>query len=185
MKPTTLPEDRRPVLQPPRFGLLSLLLAIAGLSGLFAIVHYFGAYGAAIAILFVLCVAAHVVGNALGTKLREFGDTPLEVDGTPARRAPFSRPPTPAEFAPLTRLRQRYSLGKRIVVITVGGAVAGGLLGFFTVLWLADQTTAWHVFGLGVLACAVLGGIWTFAAASFVQVTWNEFLDARRDSSRP
>ncbi len=180
-----LPDDRRPVLRPPRFGLLSLLAGIAVLSVLFAVSHYFGTYGAAIAILFVLCVVAHVVGNALGTKLRDFGDTPVEADGSPAQRLPVARKPTAADFAPLTRLRERYSLGKRIVVITSLGAAAGGLVGYFGVQWLADDQTAWHVFGLGAVACAVLGGIWTFAAASFLQVTLGEFLHARRGSRQP
>jgi hypothetical protein len=181
-QPGLIPDDRRPVLQPPRFGLLSLLVAIAILSALFAISHYFGTYGAAIAILFVLCVVAHVVGNALGTKLRDFGDRPVQPDGSPTRPLQVPRKLTAADFAPLTRLRERYSLGRRIFVITTAGAVIGGLVGYLCVVWLADDQTGWHVFGLGAVACAVLAGIWTFAAASFLQVTLGEFLHARRNS---
>src|SRR5687767_10127728 len=101
INPEPLPDDRRPVLRPPRFGLRSLLVGIGVLSTLFAISHYFGTYGAAIAMLFGLCVVAHVVGNALGTKLRDFGDTPVEADGSPARRLPVHRKLTAADFAPL------------------------------------------------------------------------------------
>jgi hypothetical protein len=161
------------------------LAGIAVLGVLFAMVHYWGAYGAALGVLFALCVAAHVIGNALGTKLRDLGDTPLDEHGCPTRRLPEIRKPNPMDFAPLTRLRERYSLGKRIVVFTGMGAAAGGLAGFFAVAWLDDGHTAWHIFGLGTAACAVLGGIWTFAAASFLQVTLGEFLQARRDSNHP
>lgn len=177
------PDDRRPVLQPPRFGLFSLLVAIAVISGLLAIVHYFGAYGACIAILFALCVVAHVMGNAMGTRLRDLGDTPVGADGSPAPRPVHLEKPSASDFAPLTRLRERQSLGKRIVVITTAGALAGGLLGYAGVCWFADGRTAWHVFAFGTVACAVLGGIWTFAAASFLQVMFGELLHAHRNSS--
>ena len=178
-----LPDDRRPALQPPRFGLLALLGMVAGFSGLFAISHYFGTYGAAIAILFGLCVVAHVVGNAMGTRLRDLGDTPVNTDGSPAGHRPAMHKPQAGDFAPSTRLRERYSLGKRIFVLTGLGTLIAGILGYLVVDWLADDHTGWHVFGIGSVACAVLGGIWTFATASFVQVTLGEFLHARRNSS--
>ena len=178
-----LPDDRRPALQPPRFGLLTLLVMVAVLSGLFAIIHYFGTYGAAIAILFGLCVVAHVVGNAMGTKLRDFGDTPVNADGSPTGHRPVLDKPKAADYAPSTRLRERYSLGKRVFILTGFGTLIAGIFGYLLVDWLADDHTGWHVFGIGSVACAVLGGIWTFATTSFVQVTLGEFLHARRNSS--
>lgn len=177
------PDDRRPVLQPPRFGLLALLVAIAVMGGLLAIVHYFGAYGASIAILFALCVAAHVLGNAMGTRLRDLGDRPVSADGAPISKASNYGKPAASDFAPLTRLRERHSLGKPVFIITVAGAILGGLLGYAAVCWLADARTGWHVFGFGTVAFAVLGAIWTFAAVSFVKVIFGEMLHAHRNSS--
>src|SRR5262245_13086936 len=104
------PDDRRPALPPPRFSLGALFVGTALLGVLFAGIHYFGTFWIVIVILFALCVVAHVAGNAIGTKLREFGDTPLEADDTPARVPPIAKP-APSDFAPVTRLRQRRPLG--------------------------------------------------------------------------
>jgi hypothetical protein len=178
----TPPDDRRPALQPPQFGLLGIFVALTVIAVLFAVTHYFGSYGAAIVALFVLCVVAHVVGNALGTRLRDFGDQPVRADGSPAPRSRQFQKPSANQFAPHTRLRDRSSLGKRILFVTVFGAGLGAFLGFVGVQWVADDRTTWPVFLLGTGACAVLGAIWTFATASFLQVTVGEFLHARRNS---
>lgn len=177
-------DDRRPTLQPPRFGLGSLFIAVAVMGALSAVVHYFGGYGAAIAILFLLCVAGHVLGNALGTKLRQFGDTPLEEDGTPVRHIVAIAKPLPADFAPVSRLHGRHPLGKRIVFITGTGGVLGALIGFLAIVWFTEGPMEWRMTVLGIFACSVLGGIWTFAAASFIQVTIGVFVHAHRESPR-
>src|SRR6185503_15726974 len=101
------PDDRRPALQPPRFGLFALLMAIGVIGALCAVLRYFGAYGAVIAILFFLCVVAHVVGNAMGTKLRDCGDRPVDADGLPNRRTISLRKPLAADFGPVTKLSSR------------------------------------------------------------------------------
>jgi hypothetical protein len=159
----------------------SLFAGIAGLGVLFAVSHYFGSYGAAIAILFALIVAMHVIGNALGTRLRDLGDTPLSSTGS-AAQSTSPRRLTTADFAPLTRLRQRISLGKRILILTVLGAVAGGLLGLFGIEWLSGEPAEWPVLAAGTGACAVLGAIWSYAISSFLIVTVGEFLHADRNS---
>lgn len=182
--PIPNPDDRRPALPPPRFSLGTLFVVTAGLGVLFAGVHYFGIFWIVIVILFVLCVVAHVAGNALGTKLRQFGSTPLEPDGTPADVQPIAKP-RPGDFAPVTRLRQRRPLGRRILFITGCGALVGGFVGFIGIAWLTDGPAEWQVYTLGAGASAVLGAIWTFAAASFIQVTFGEFLHARRESRHP
>lgn len=151
---------------------------------LFAGIHYFGTFWIVIVILFALCVVAHVAGNAIGTKLREFGDTPLEADDTPAGVHPIAKP-APSDFAPVTRLRQRRPLGRRILFITGCGALLGALVGYLGIEWLVEGPTDWQVCAMGAFGSAVLGGIWTFAAASFIQVTFGEFLHARRESRHP
>lgn len=160
-----------------------MLAGMAVLGGLFAIIHYFGAYGAAIAILFALCIVAHVAGNALGTKLREHGDTPLGEDRVPTFRAAVRAKPTAGDFAPLPRLHGRHSLGRHILVITAIGGFAGGTLGYFGIEWLAGEHVGWKVLAVGCSACVVLGAIWTFAAASFLQVTLGELFQFRRETS--
>jgi hypothetical protein len=87
----------------------------------------------------------------------------------------------PTDFAPVTRLRERYSLGKRNIAITLLGAVIGGLLGGAGLLWLGGEKTPWIVAVLGFGASAVLGGIWTFAASSFIHVMLGAWFHAAKD----
>src|SRR5262245_27301642 len=122
------PSDRRAGLQPPRFGLGSLFFAVAVLGLMFAFIHYVGMYGSVIAIFFLLCVAAHVAGNAIGTRLREIGSAPVPGSTTESDFVSATRV-SPADFAPATKLRERSSLGKPIVVVTALGIVAGGVGG--------------------------------------------------------
>lgn len=173
-------DDQRPGLKPPRFGLAALFVAVAVLGLMFAVIHYVGMLGSAIAILFLLCVAAHVVGNAIGTRLRDIGSQPTSDSKAPHGRRRF-RDVMPSEFAPMSRLRERSSLGKRNIVITVCGAMIGGVLGGAALQWLSAGHSTWQIIGLGICASAVLGGIWTFAASSFIQVMLSAWFHASRE----
>lgn len=162
-------------------------MAVVALFGLvFALGHYVGLYGAAIAVLVILCIGAHVAGNAIGTRLRD-GDATGTPDG--ARQAALARvarrPVAPAEFAPTTRLRGRYSLGRPIVVITALGSLFSGIAGGLGLFWLTGARSPWTVIALGAAASAVLGAIWTFAAASFIQVTAGAWFHAANGRHKP
>src|SRR5262249_6208973 len=110
----------------------------------------------------------HVAGNAIGTRLREIGDQP-EGDLPPAAMTTSARP-QPQDFAPVTPLGKRQSLGRTIVVaISIGvasGAVGGGFWTFIASRGHADPLNI----PVGVVAFAVLGGIAAFATAAFAQV---------------
>jgi hypothetical protein len=178
-----VPDDHRPGLPPPRFGLAGLMVAVTLLGGFFALLNYAGSHAAALAILFALAVIAHVVGNAMGTRLRQNGDTPP--CDRPARNPAGRRDrPQAADFAPATKLRNRSALGRPIAWITVSGTVAGGLLGGFVFWRLVDRPADYAGVLCGALAAAVLGGIWTFVAASFLQVAGGAMWQALRDSNR-
>jgi hypothetical protein len=160
------------------------MLAVAVLGGMFALVRYVGWYGSAIAVFFLLCVVAHVAGNAIGTSLRDLGgprrtDSPVEWF---AGRAPVRV--SPRDFAPRTELSLKRSLGKPIILVTVAGAVLAGVAGGCGFWWLADGRGTALTIGLGAAASAVLGGIWTFAAGSFMQVTFGEWFRAARGARR-
>lgn len=173
-------DTSRPGLRPPRFGLATLMMGVSLLALLFAVLHYVGMLASVITIFFLLCVIAHVAGNAIGTQLRHLGNLPEQDSNSPAdkRRMRFA---SPSDFAPVTRLRERYSLGKRHVAITLVGAVVGGALGGCGLLWLGGGTLPWVVCVLGFGASAVLGGIWSFAASSFVHVLLGAWFQAAKD----
>jgi hypothetical protein len=174
-------DDVRTGLQPPRFGLASLMVLVAVLGGMFALIRYVGWHGSAIAIFFLLCVVAHVAGNALGTRLRAIGSEPPEV---PDEGRQSARRVAPQEFAPATELREKRALGRPVFGITILGALLAGAAGGYAFWWLADRPLSLAALGLGAGACAVLGGIWTFAAGSFIQVTCGAWFRAARGPAK-
>jgi hypothetical protein len=176
-------DDRRHGLRPPRFALGTLMAAVALCGVFFAVLSYAGSHVTALLVLFALAVLAHVAGNAIGTRLRECGDARLGEEGAAETGSEQSRQAARSAFAPASRLRQRASLGPAILVITVVGTLlcgAGGGYGFFL---LADRPVALANVVFGALAAAVLGGIWTFIAASFVKVAGSAIWQAARDAN--
>ena len=114
-----------------------------------------------------LSIFCHVAGNCLGMRLREIGDQPQ----FPADQSPRPRGrATPQDFAPVTRLGSRHSLGWTIIVASsigvTSGAIGGGL---WTFLAGHGHVGIEHI-AIGVIAFAFLGGMAAFATVAFTQV---------------
>jgi hypothetical protein len=155
-------------LRPPQFGLRALLLLVAACGVLFALGRWLDPIAVAALAFLAISVFFHVAGNAIGTRLREIGDSPAIVaDEVLTARRPE---PRPQDFAPATQLGQRRSLGWMIVVASsVGvttGAIGGGLWTFVASRGEAELLNI----AVGVVAFAVLGGIGAFATFAFGQV---------------
>lgn len=167
-------------LPPPQFSVLSLLVCMFLLAAVFAAFKYAGPFGGFAAVLTVLTVLGHVLGNALGTRLRKGGQTASD------EQPPIveSRQLQASDFAPSTRLRQRRPLGMPVLIATTGGVLAGVLFSiglFWGNYW--PGATAIHLV-VAAIAFGVLGGIWTFLGTSFLQVSVGELVSASRESHR-
>lgn len=183
----TPPDDRRAGLDPPQFHLSTMLWGVALLAVLFAMVTYFGLHSALVLTLFALAVAAHVAGNALGTKLRASGDRPLPWSQGEAPATPIRQAPAAEDFAPTTELRERRPLGLPIVIATIAGGLVTAAVGGLLMVAILDRAPTWTAMIAGTVACGALGAIWTFVTFSFVQVTWSACWQATRkiDQHRP
>jgi hypothetical protein len=123
-----------------------------------------------VAIAFLLLsIAAHVAGNAIGTQLRR---NPAPEDAVANSLKPGHIKQLTAEhFAPATRLSQSNSLGWPLFAVTMAGLVGGGIVGaYWVIVTSAEQPAELNVV-VGVVACSVLGGVFSFVAAGFLQVT--------------
>jgi hypothetical protein len=140
-----------------RFGsycALALLIGIACTA-----IGWLGLAGWLAAMVVVGSLAAHVAGNALGTRLRDATDERLE---RPVRHA------TPLPHHEPSLLHERTSLG-RLVPVSVGiGAVCGGVAGSYALVLATGASFAGAV--IGGVSSAVIGGLVGFLAASFVEV---------------
>lgn len=119
-------------------------------------------------------IAAHVAGNALGTKLREATDRDLFKTGRRPHAVPL---PLPLPLPP-ANLQRRASLGSLVVVSAVIGGGCGGIAGSVMLYWLAASSPAGAV--LGGLSSAVIGGLIGFLGASFVEIVRTSLREAIR-----
>lgn len=139
---------------------LGSYISIAVLLGLACTaIGWLGLAGWLAALVIAGSLAAHVAGNAIGTKLRETSDARLERP----RHQIVSLPPRVPSL-----LRERTSLG-RLVPISVGiGAVCGGIAGTIALMVATGASVAGAV--LGGVSSAVIGGLGGFLGASFIEV---------------
>jgi fatty acid desaturase len=183
------PDDRRlpssfvPI---PQFRLRTLLLLMAVCGALFALVQAIGMLMSLVLLVAIGLVAAHVIGNALGTRLR----------GEAARRSSMDEateePPPVSGTVPMrpiaSKLTEHRRLPRRLLAIAgiwavMGGIVGGGLITAFA--W-QDITVAGVALGIG--SSAVLGGLAGFLASSFFTVAraaWREALGEPPQRAKP
>ena len=170
-------EDPDAALKPPQFTLRTLLVVMTALACLFAVMTAVGSLWSLAILLLLALVSAHVVGNAVGTKLR---DRSARCPIVRHRIVP-SRFATPREFALPKRLTEPAPLHWITLVMAGGGALAGGYFGGSA---LADNypeaTTAAVV--LGVVSSGVLGGFAGFATSSFLSVMRQALSEAHAGS---
>jgi hypothetical protein len=156
-------------LRPPQFGLRTLLAIVTVCGILLALRQWLDPIVIFVLVFLAACVFCHVVGNAIGTRLRQIGDLP---DAIPPEDS-FQRlrvPPQPQDFAPATHLSRRQSLGWVIVIASSVGATSGAIGGgLFTFLVARGEAGPLEIV-IGVIAFAVLGGLVVFAVFGFAQV---------------
>ena len=145
---------------------LTVVIAVAC-----AAIGWLGLAGWMAGVVVVASIAMHVAGNALGTRMQEAADRER------AARPPELRPESPSlpQSIP-TRLERHETLG-RLVPISAGiGATVGGLTGTVMLAMLTRSSAAGAL--LGGASSAVIGGLFGFLAASFVEILRTSLRDA-------
>lgn len=153
---------------PPQFGLRSLLLAMAVVAALCAVMQAVGMYAFLVLLFFLGLICAHVVGNALGTRLRAQGDR-LARGGARWGDPPPTSGRLPAQISG-SRLAKHGQLPRALRGCILLGAGAGGLTGgsLITIVCREHITTPGIL--LAVISSAALGGLAGFLAGSFYSV---------------
>jgi hypothetical protein len=172
-------DDPDATLKPPQFTLRTLLLIIFALACLLAVMTAIGSLWSLAILLLASLVLAHVLGNAVGTRLRDRSVSRLDVD--PALTP--SRPIPRRELLSPKRLTEPARLHWITLVITVGGAAAGGYLGGSALAASYPEATTAAVV-LGYVSSGVLGGFAAFTISSFISVARGALSEAHAASDR-
>jgi hypothetical protein len=163
------------------------MLAMVAVSCLMAVGTAVGMTLSLAMLFFVGLITAHVLGNSLGTKLRDRATTSFAGDG-PLDEAERTKAPVlklPANLAP-GRLGQHKQLSRVAPAMAGGGAVLGAFVGGTLSALIYPEAGAAAI-ALGVCSAAVLGGLGGFLASSFVTVilgAWREALKASEPHRR-
>jgi hypothetical protein len=144
-------------MRPVTYSWLAVVLGIAC-----AAIGWLGIAGWMAAFVILASVAVHVAGNAIGTRLRDETDRDLTRVGSPrsVRRLPPRAPPA--------QLQRRTSLGSLVPVSAGIGSICGGAAGSIALYQLTSSSLAGAL--LGGASSAVLGGLFGFLVASFIEI---------------
>lgn len=145
-----------------------------------AAIGWLGVAGWLAVVVVVASVAAHVAGNALGTRLRDAADRDPRRFGTRPQVTVIPAPAGPS------RLERRTSLGSLVPISATIGACCGGVAGAVALRALAASSLAGAM--LGGVSSAVIGGLAGFLGASFVEIvrtSVREAIDAERQAAAP
>jgi hypothetical protein len=178
--PPPPPEDHDATLRLPQFSLRTLLIGTSLVALLLALMMAIGT-GWSLAILFlVVLVTGHVLGNSLGTRLRDGGLGRATRPVAARQDGSFAR--TSAGMLPSpTRLRERTRLHWIVFVFTLMGACAGGYLGGTSLAsTYPEATSAAHA--LAYASSGVLGGFAVFVSCAFLSVVKQALREANAGS---
>jgi len=142
---------------------LAVVIAVAC-----AAIGWLGLAGWMAALVLLASVGMHMAGNAIGTRLCESADCDVH------RRQLPQQQPLPA--ARPTHLERRSSLGRLVPVSAGIGAACGGTVGTASLLAFTASSPAGAV--LGGVSSAVMGGLFGFLGASFVEVVRTSLREA-------
>ena len=178
--------DHRPGLKPPQFRLRTMFWAVAAVGVILVLFQTAGpAVGTAI-LLFGMVLLAHVAGNAIGTKLRQNGNTPIDyLPGFASSiRVTQHRRPRRIEFAPVTKLSLKTSIGRLIFVLAGFAAAGGAAWGAYFLFLIDDGPPRWADVSLSIVSFGVLGGLWGFWLFSLAKVCWQALAQSHTTHSR-
>ena len=136
----------------------------------FAAISWFGLAGWMAATVVVASIAMHVAGNAIGTRLRDSAAKDRDLHELTPLSTVIPPPSAP------TRLERHERLGFLVPISASIGATIGGVTGSLMLIFVAGSSTAGAI--LGGISSAIIGGLFGFLVASFIEILRTSLRDA-------
>jgi hypothetical protein len=175
--------------RPPRFTLRTLLVVTALVAVGLAVWQAVGPTVALMLLTVFLAISLHVVGNALGTRLREQGTMgtadAVADDSLPAGACPrrTTGPPLAAhQFAPTTRLSRRASLGWPPLMVASSAGVLGAVVGGRISQQMYPDAATWQALAVAALASGALAAMFAYWVSSWLHVFLTAWWQAHREA---
>ena len=189
--------DRSTALGPPQYSLRSLLLAVGGVFLLIALVDWVGAAWAAPLVFLMILIVGHVMGNVVGTRLRDAGSTcqrPATASMSQTTGNSTANSTTAATAVCLARMRSvrkphlcdKTPLERGVWLLVASGIAAGSLAGGILLATLQWQDITWIGLLLGAVSAGILGGWLTLLGATFLHAAgraWREAVEHHERST--
>jgi hypothetical protein len=155
------------------------MLWTTAVAALLSVLMAVGAFWAVGLLFFLLLVAAHVLGNSVGTRLRD-GRRPH------AATLRTAVPRVGMPLAPTGRLRERKRLHWINLVLTLAGALSAGYFGGQALAEVYPEAKPAAIV-LAHVSSGVLGGFAMFVVTSFLAVVRQALSEAHAasDAHRP
>ncbi len=153
-----------------------MLLAMTGLAILFAVARWWSAPLVVFVVFFLIAIALHVAGNALGMQLRRNrGRDPIPGSDPATGMSPSTR-----EALPPTKLGDKLPLGLPIWILSIGISITAAISGCIWTWYQHGRQAGLENYLVAALAFGLLGAIWSFLTIGFLQVTISAILQAIR-----
>jgi len=159
----------------PRFRLRTLWLIVTLVCLALGAMVWIGPMGSFVLVLGIGLLVCHVVGNSIGTRLRDQTSEQLR------QQAPSPVQAQPVKFAPATRLGLAGRvIGWKVAIACLVGASLGAYYGTQQLLGQGLTRAAVREVIVTAGSLAVLGGFAAFLATTFLAVGLKAFLESRR-----
>lgn len=165
---------------PWQFRLRTMLALVAGLSGLFAIMHVIGAVWSAMLVWFLILALAHVTANFWGTRVAPCESRSPVSDLPPDSAVPAGQAVTATGAVRLSESRRP---GWPMLMITALGALAGGTLGCTALILISLDRAGYAGVIVGTVSAALVGGFLGYLTSSFAVVALRAWKEALSGSS--
>jgi hypothetical protein len=154
-----------------------MLISVAVVCATLALFVSVGAAPSLMLAMLISLVLLHVVGNALGTRLRDRHETEYERLERGDSDA-YGMPANPRAIAPAQRLHENTSVRRPWLIAAVVCAAAGGSIGGIGIATIVGEKLTVAGLIVGVCSAAVLGGFFGFMACSLWTVARNALREA-------
>ena len=170
-------------LKPPQFRLRTMLVGVALICALLVVMVSIGMFWAMGLLMLVLLVGAHVVGNSLGTQLRDHGSRQTAVVNDPNKLSTSDPALQTWQRPSAGRMQEKRPVGWLLIALSAVGAIVSGIVGGLSISSLYWNQIGPAAIAIATLASGVIGGMGIFLTGSFVDMVQRVWREATTETS--